>query len=85
MRRAVVEGVTLPGSRWAMVHNAQVATANYSPAPAEIRSNALGPVTRPNMAAVGTIVWLGSEQLTLAAATCTVADSLRCCTYATAQ
>ena len=44
-----------------MVHNAQVATANYSPAPAEIRSNALGPVTRPNMAAVGTIVWLGSE------------------------
>ncbi|WP_239097684.1 heme-copper oxidase subunit III [Kytococcus sedentarius] len=38
-----------------------MATANYSPAPAEIRSNALGPVTRPNMAAVGTIVWLGSE------------------------
>ncbi|WP_462417370.1 aa3-type cytochrome oxidase subunit III [Kytococcus sp. Marseille-QA3725] len=38
-----------------------MATVNYSPVQAEIRSNALGPVTRPNMAAVGTIVWLGSE------------------------
>ncbi|WP_407656015.1 aa3-type cytochrome oxidase subunit III [Kytococcus aerolatus] len=38
-----------------------MATVTYPPAQAEIRNSALGPVTRPNMAAVGTIVWLGSE------------------------